>query len=358
MHSNLNYSLQSSNSFNIKASCSEIYFPSSLVELQQLPDLTGEKFYILGEGSNTLFVEELAPIIIQPKFYGIEIIEEDDCFFVTAGAAENWHDLVVHCLNNGIFGLENLAIIPGSVGAAPVQNIGAYGVEFADYCHEVQWYDFEQKSLTALPKQDCDFAYRDSIFKQALYNRGVITQVTFRFPKSWQANLSYGGLDVLPDTSSAKEVMEHVITLRNSKLPDPDELPNAGSFFKNPIVSEQVLAKLKQQYPNIPHYPQKNGDCKLAAGWLIDQAGLKGFQYEGVGVHQHQALVLVNYSSNFGKDIIRLAKYVQKVVKDKFSVTLTPEVRMISSQGEQEFAVLNDVNPIDIAVNVDSASHD
>ena len=362
MHSNQDYSLQNNNSFNFKASCSRIYFPSSLADLQQLPDFTtdeatgnaAENFYILGEGSNTLFVEAKAPIIIQPKFTGIDISEQEDHFIVTVGAAENWHDLVCFCLERGVNGLENLALIPGSVGAAPVQNIGAYGVEFADFCQAVQWYEFSSKTILSLSKEACNFAYRDSIFKQENYNKGLITQVTFKFSKAWQANLSYAGLDVLAKNSTAKEVMAEVIVLRSSKLPDPKKLPNAGSFFKNPIVSHDVFTQLQQKYPNIPHYfqhnPQKksqpSGEVKLAAGWLIDQAGLKGFRHNGVGVHQQQALVLVNYESEWGTDIICLAKYIQRVVAEKFSVALIPEVRMITQQGEQSFLSLSDNNPI------------
>lgn len=347
MHSNQNYALKSSNSFNIKASCSRIYFPSSLAELQQLPDLSAESFYILGDGSNTLFVEAQTPIIIQPKFTGIEIDEQDDHFVVTAGAAENWHDLVCFCLAQGIYGLENLALIPGSIGAAPVQNIGAYGVEFADYCQEVQWYEFASKTMHSLTKKACNFAYRDSIFKQEHYNKGLITQVTFNFPKAWHANLSYAGLDMLAKDSTAKQVMTQVIKLRSSKLPDPKQLPNAGSFFKNPVINKEDFTQLQQKYPKIPHYPQQNGEIKLAAGWLIDQAGLKGFRHEYVGVHQQQALVLVNYGSDLGADIISLAKYVQRKVFEKFLVSLTPEVRMVTEQGERSFSSLTDTNPIE-----------
>ncbi|MCJ8295386.1 MAG: UDP-N-acetylmuramate dehydrogenase [Colwellia sp.] len=356
MHSNFNYSLQSSNSFNIKASCSHIYFPSTLAELQQLPELTAEHFYILGEGSNTLFVEPQAPIIIQPKFNGVNILEQDDHFVVTVGAAENWHELVCFCLEQGVYGLENLALIPGSVGAAPVQNIGAYGVELADYCQEVQWYEFASKTMLLLTNQACDFSYRDSIFKQERYNKGLITQVTFKFPKVWQANLSYAGLDGLAKDSTAKQVMAQVIALRSSKLPDPKELPNAGSFFKNPVVSAEDFVQLQQQYPKMPHYPQPNSQVKLAAGWLIDQAGLKGFRHHQVGVHQQQALVLVNYGSELGGDIVSLAKYIQRQVADKFSISLIPEVRMITEQGERSFSSLSDVNPIGNCVNSKAAN--
>jgi UDP-N-acetylmuramate dehydrogenase len=346
MYSNQNYSLKSSNSFNIKASCSRIYFPSSLVELQKLPDLSAENFYILGDGSNTLFVEAQAPIIIQPKFTGIKIDDRDDHFIVTVGAAENWHDLVCFCLEQGIYGLENLALIPGSIGAAPVQNIGAYGVEFADYCQDVQWYEFASKTMHSLTKKACNFGYRDSIFKQERYNKGLITQITFNFPKVWHANLSYAGLDTLAKDSTAQQVMSQVIKLRSSKLPDPKQLPNAGSFFKNPVINKENFAQLQQKYPKIPHYLQQNGEIKLAAGWLIDQVGLKGFRHDKVGVHKQQALVLVNYGSDLGTDIISLAKYVQRKVSEKFLVSLTPEVHMITQQGERSFSSLTDINPI------------
>ena len=346
MHSNSNYPLQSSNSFNIKASCPRIYFPCSVDDLEQLPDLSNDKFYVLGEGSNTLFVEFQAPIIIQPKFTGIDIVEHESHFIVTVGAAENWHELVCYCLEKGINGLENLALIPGSVGAAPVQNIGAYGVEFADFCQAVHWYDFSNKALKQLSKQACQFAYRDSIFKQSLYNKGLITQVTFNFPKKWQANLGYAGLDILPKNSTATQIMTQVIKLRSHKLPDPKELPNAGSFFKNPIVSRQIFEQLQRTYPNMPNYPQQDGNIKLAAGWLIELVGLKGVRHLGVGVHEHQALVLVNFSSESGQDVISLAKYIQRAVAQKFSVTITPEVRMITQQGEMAFSSLNDTHPI------------
>jgi UDP-N-acetylmuramate dehydrogenase len=358
MHSNLNYSLKSNNSFNIKARCSRIYFPSTLAELQQLPELTNENFYILGEGSNTLFVQAKAPIIIQPKFHGINIIEHDDDFIITVGAAENWHNLVCFCLEKGIDGLENLALIPGSVGAAPVQNIGAYGVEFSDFCHEVQWYEFSSKGMFSLTKQECCFAYRESIFKQEHYNKGLITQVTFKFSKVWQANLSYAGLDRLDKNSTATQVMTQVISLRSSKLPDPKVLPNAGSFFKNPLINKVDFAQLQLKYPKIPHYPQQNGEIKLAAGWLIDQVGLKGFRHQDVGVHQQQALVLVNYGSDCGSDIISLAKYIQREVMQKFSVSLIPEVRMVTQQGEQPFSSLSDINPIGSINSVGDSNHD
>jgi len=343
MQTNQNFSLQTSNSFNIATSCSEIFFPSSVADLHQIAEMsaiTSSCFYVLGEGSNTLFVEKFAPVIIKPNFQGISVNETTDKFTVTVGASENWHELVCYCLERGINGLENLALIPGSVGAAPVQNIGAYGVEFADFCTQVEFYDFNNKQITTLTASECQFAYRDSIFKRALLNKGIITQVVLSFPKEWNSNVKYHGLDSLGQSCSAKDIMSQVIRLRQSKLPDPKVQPNAGSFFKNPVISKKLFNQLKLKYPLIPHYPQVNNDIKLAAGWLIEQTGLKGFRYKSVGVHDRQALVLVNYNDGLGSDIVGLAKFIQHKVQDKFGINITPEVRMVAKNGETSFESL------------------
>ncbi len=332
------FSLQNNNSFNIKAACSTIYFPKTIAELEQLPDLSEKPYYILGDGSNTLFVDYEAPIIIKPEFMGIEISDTADNYIVTVGAGENWHKLVCLCIANGIFGLENLALIPASVGAAPVQNIGAYGVEFSNLCTQVKWFEFASSAIKTLSNNECKFSYRNSIFKEALYNKGLITEVVFTFPKSWRANLSYAGLNELDKNISAKEVMEKVISMRNAKLPDPNILPNAGSFFKNPIVNQTKLAELREIYPAMPYYLQTDDQVKLAAGWLIEQVGLKGYCDNGVGVHKHQALVLVNHDSDDGQAIVMLAKYVQQEVLAKFDILISPEVRIITTQGEQDFS--------------------
>lgn len=337
------FSLQKYNSLNIRAISPTIYFPKTIADLEQLPDLANTPFYILGEGSNTLFVNDQVPIIIKPNFTGIDITESPESFTVRVGAAQNWHDLVCMCIEQGIYGLENLALIPGSVGAAPVQNIGAYGLELSSFCTQVKWFEFSTKLIKVLDNSDCQFSYRDSIFKKALHNKGLITEVIFEFPKKWQAKLSYAGLDTLDKTCSAKQIMERVISLRQAKLPDPCLLPNAGSFFKNPVVDEQKLVALQGSYPSIPFYPQNNGLVKLAAGWLIEQTGLRGYREKDVGVHKDQALVLVNYADGEGRDIIALAKYVQKQVLTKFGISITPEVRLISAEGEQNFADLEDV---------------
>lgn len=333
-------SLKKHNSFNINTVSPTIYFPKTVADLEQLPKLSDTPFYILGEGSNTLFVDSVTPIIIQPDFKGITISETTDSYTVSVGAGENWHNFVCYCIDHEIYGLENLALIPGSVGAAPVQNIGAYGLELSTFCTKVKWYEFSSKSLQVLNNEDCHFSYRESIFKNALYNKGIITEVIFNFPKIWKANLSYSGLSGLEEPLSAKNIMERVISLRQAKLPDPDKLPNAGSFFKNPIVDEEKLRSLKRSYPAIPNYPQNNGLVKLAAGWLIENAGLKGYRDKGVGVHEKQALVLVNFSSEQGQDIVKLAKFVQQVVLSKFDILISPEVRMITVSGEQNFSDL------------------
>jgi len=333
-------SLKKHNSFNINTVSPTIYFPKTVADLEQLPKLYDTPFYILGEGSNTLFVDSVTPIIIQPDFKGITITETTDSYTVSVGAGENWHNFVCYCIDHEIYGLENLALIPGSVGAAPVQNIGAYGLELSTFCTKVKWYEFSSKSIQVLNNEDCHFSYRESIFKNALYNKGIITEVIFNFPKIWKANLSYSGLSGLEEPLSAKNIMERVISLRQAKLPDPDKLPNAGSFFKNPIVDEEKLSSLKRSYPAIPNYPQNNGLVKLAAGWLIENAGLKGYRDKGVGVHEKQALVLVNFSSEQGQDIVKLAKFVQQVVLSKFDILISPEVRMITVSGEQNFSDL------------------
>lgn len=337
MESRSQFLLQNSNSFRVKSVCPTIYFPKTLSDLKFLPDLTSVPFYILGDGSNTLFVEDKAPIIIRPDFKGVRISETSDSYIVRVGAGENWHELVKYCQKNEIYGLENLALIPGSVGAAPVQNIGAYGVELANFCNQVKWFEFSTQTIKSLRNVDCQFSYRNSIFKEELYNKGIITEVEFLFPKKWQANLSYSGLNELGEGVTADQIMNKVISMRQAKLPDHKILPNAGSFFKNPIVSKPKANKLQGLYPSIPLYPQKDGQVKIAAGWLIEHADLKGFRKNGVGVHINQALVLVNYESDNGKDVIDLAKYVQHKVSEMFDIIISPEVRLVMGLGERGF---------------------
>lgn len=336
MNTQATYPLKSRNSFASDVFCQKIFFPASLSDLVSLSDQLFEPFYILGEGSNTLFVDYEVPTIVSPNFKGINIQEFDHEWIIRVGASENWHKLVEFCTNNGIYGLENLALIPGSVGAAPVQNIGAYGVEFSNYCNDITWFDFTTKKKVVLKVSYCKFGYRTSIFKNELVNKGLIMEVSLKLPKKWSANLSYQGLDMLSQNSTALMVLEKVVSLRQSKLPNPLVLPNAGSFFKNPIVNADVFSLLLKSHPDIPYYLQHNGDVKIAAGWLIEQSGLKGYKNGDAGVHENQALVLVNYGSATGAEILALATYVQKSVFDKFSIWLSPEVRLIGSHGEIE----------------------
>lgn len=334
MKSYAQFSIQPFNSFNINATSPHIYFPETLTELAELANESLTHCYILGEGSNSLFCSTQAPMIVKPSFKGIEIAQDKAYFTVRVACAENWHDFVQFCVSRQIYGLENLALIPGSVGAAPVQNIGAYGVEVSNFIESISWFDFTTKTVIEYDKSECQFAYRDSIFKAQLKGQGVITHVQFKFPKAWQPVLSYQGLSDLNEPISAEKIMNKVIELRASKLPDPKVLANAGSFFKNPVVSESCFEIMKQQYPDMPNYKQSSGDVKLAAGWLIEQAGLKGYRTGKVGVHKKQALVLVNFGGASGSDIVKLSQHVQKVVMEKFKINLIPEVRFVDSHGE------------------------
>ncbi|MFT5756734.1 MAG: UDP-N-acetylmuramate dehydrogenase [Alteromonadaceae bacterium] len=332
--------LKSYNSFSVNSIASTVFHPQTYDDLVALPEQLSSPFYILGEGFNTLFVDELAPIIIKPNFKGIVVDENQDSYTVKIAANENWHDLVCYCVKHGIYGLENLALIPGSVGAAPVQNIGAYGVELSDYCSQVTWFEFSSQKLLKLSNQRCEFDYRESIFKNELKQKGLITEITLVLPKCWQAKLSYAGLRDLAQNTSALEVMNKVITLRQAKLPDPDILANAGSFFKNPTINKSQWQQLKTIYPDMPFYPQKDERIKLAAGWLIEHVGLKGYQLHGVGIHDKQALVLVNHHGS-GQQIAELACYIQEKVFVCFDVWLEPEVRFVYRDGEKKLAVLN-----------------
>lgn len=334
-----NFGLQALNSFHVPATTAEILFPSSIQELAELSADKVASAYILGEGSNTLFCQPQAPTIIKPNLMGIEVLEQEDCFKVTAACAENWHEFVLYCIERGMYGLENLALIPGSIGAAPVQNIGAYGIEVAKFIDSVTWFDFATKKQTHFSQAECQFGYRNSIFKELLNGQGIITHVNFSLPKKWQAINSYQGLSTLPEPVTPQMILSKVIELRQAKLPEPKHLPNAGSFFKNPVLEKANFEHLLQQYPTMPFYPQSNGDVKLAAAWLIEQSGLKGYRDGGVGVHDKQALVIVNYAGCAGEKIVALSQLIQDKVREKFSIELVPEVRFIVSANDQHNAI-------------------
>ena len=286
---------------------------------------------VLGGGSNLLLTRDFDGLVLHMANTGIVVSGEDEqSTRVTAQAGENWHAFVQWTLAHGLPGLENLSLIPGSVGASPIQNIGAYGAELAAFFHSLKAFDFQTGELITLTRAQCDFGYRDSVFKHALRNRAVILEVTFALPKHWQPNLRYAELAAELQARgiaqpSATDISDAVIAIRQRKLPDPAQIGNAGSFFKNPVISSAQHARLLQQYPQLVSYPQPDGSVKLAAGWLIDQCGWKGKSLGSAGVHERQALVLVNRGGATGDDILRLAAQVRADVAHRFGVDLEPE---------------------------------
>ncbi len=289
-------------------------------EIGNLPFLT------LGGGSNILFTKDFDGVIIHPVGKNIELVADyKDYVLLRADAGVEWDDFVLYCINNGYYGAENLSGIPGSVGASPVQNIGAYGVEAKDIIESVEYFDIELKKHSFLSNDRCHFGYRNSIFKEGL--KGVVTAVIFRLEKKFSANLSYRALAENVDMKSidALTLRNAIIELRNSKLPSLDDLGNGGSFFKNPVVSVEKYNTLITQYSDMPSYPDSNG-IKLSAAWLIDRAGWRGHRSGAVGVYEKQALVLVHYGGGCGEDIVNLANNLIDSVNNKYGVTLTPEV--------------------------------
>ncbi len=283
----------------------------------------------LGGGSNLVLAESIPGLVVQVSLKGIELVSErDQQVSVEVAAGENWHDFVLYCVNQNLHGLENLALIPGTVGAAPVQNIGAYGVEAGDLIDAVEVLDTQTGTTLWLNRDNCQFAYRDSLFKRST-GRYLILKVRFRLSRCYTPNLSYAALRSQLEQQQTPEptpqqLVEAVCAVRRSKLPDPEVLSNAGSFFKNPVVSSEIFDALEREYPNIPNYPDENG-IKLAAGWLIDQSGWKGKQLAGVGVHRDQALVLVNYGEATRQQIESLAREIQSSVQKMFGVSLEQE---------------------------------
>ena len=348
-----NSSLKAFNSFSIDANAHLLF---RFQQLSQLPELlalikkvrvANQPVLVLGGGSNTLFCDDFNGLVIKVELMGIKQSEDEHVHYLQVAAGEDWHQLVESSVQKGLYGLENLALIPGVVGAAPVQNIGAYGVEFKDVCLSVDYIDLIDGEQKTLANEACLFAYRDSIFKGELKDRILITSVTLQLAKQWQPHCRYGLLQELGETASsisAQQIFDHVCEIRREKLPDPSLLGNAGSFFKNPVVSEHLSGQLLSHYADMPHYPQKDGMVKLAAGWLIDQCGLKGHQIGGAAVHQQQALVLINKNNATAKDVIELAWFVREQVLRKFAVLLEHEVRFIDASGETNLQqVINNV---------------
>lgn len=307
-------------------------------ELIQAIDFVEDKklsYRFLGAGSNCLFIADYQGLLIKLANKGIEVLQDaGDQVKIRVAAGENWHQFVLYSLERAWFGLQNLSLIPGSVGAAPIQNIGAYGEEVGTYILGVECYHIQEKRWFYLEQQDCRFGYRDSIFKQEFAGKVVIWSVDFQLCKKAATNTAYGDImSVLSEKGishpTPKDVSDAVIEIRKRKLPDPAEIGNAGSFFKNPTISAVQFQELKQKYPEIPGYVQKDTQVKVPAGWLIEQAGWKGYTDGPVGVHRRQALVLVHYGGGKGEDIWALAQHIMEDVKAKFGVSLQPEVNII-----------------------------
>lgn len=284
--------------------------------------------WVLGAGSNVLISGDVAGLVLQVQLRGRHLLAEDaQAWYVQAGAGENWHELVLWTLDCGWPGLENLAGIPGTVGAAPVQNIGAYGMELAQRFHALQALDLHSGAMRTWEGTACQFAYRDSVFKRHAGDY-LISSVTLRLPKRWQPVLGYGELAqelAAYAQPSALEIAQAVLALRSRKLPHPQHLGNAGSFFKNPVLAAAHFAQLRGRYPQLPHYPQAHGAVKVAAAWLIEQCGWKGKRVGKVGVYERQALVLVNHGGASGREVLQLATAIQASVLDKFGIALEME---------------------------------
>ncbi|EKO3573732.1 UDP-N-acetylmuramate dehydrogenase [Vibrio metschnikovii] len=340
LHHNAN--LKSYHTFGLDQTCQYLAVIESvddLIVLHQSDEWAERPKLMLGKGSNVLFTEPYQGLVMVNRLLGIEHRQDADFHYLHVAGGEDWPRLVEWSIQQGLPGLENLALIPGCAGSAPIQNIGAYGVEFKAVCHYVDYLCLASLTIKRLSVSECQFGYRDSIFKQGLYGKALVVAVGLRLAKDWQPLLSYGPLQSLPATCSAEDIYHTVCQVRKDKLPDPAVLGNAGSFFKNPVVDQAVFETLKKQCPNLVAYPTEQG-VKLAAGWLIEQAGLKGYTFGGAQVHPKQALVIINKNNATARDIIGLAQQICKTVYDKFKVPLEHEVRFIGSVAETHLQAL------------------
>lgn len=291
-------------------------------------------YLILGEGSDVLFTCDFKGVVLINRLKGFEFTEDLDYYYVKIQAGENFHNAILTCMKRGIFGLENLAMIPGTAGAAPVQNVGAYGVSFSDFCRYVEVLDLLEKRVDRVWAKDCGFEYRHSIFKDNKNKyRYIITAVELKIPKKYEYKIDYA-IFKGKSIKSPQDVFDIVSDARKCKLPDPKIIGNAGSFFKNPKVSQQQYLSMCEKYGQIPAYSSEIGKVKIAAGWLIDNAGCKGLKMGNAGTYEKQALVLVNYGNAEPIEVVDVAKYIQNTVCDKYGIMLEPEVRIYGSDGE------------------------
>jgi len=337
-------SLKQYNSFGIDAKADQLVVVETIEELREV--LRSEEFkqaketLILGGGSNVLITRDIEGIVLVTSLKGksSEQFEQGgkQMLRLKVMAGENWHELVTWAVSESWCGFENLALIPGSVGAAPMQNIGAYGVEVKQTVESVTYLELENLELKTLNNTDCKFGYRDSIFKQELKGKVIITEVTFVLSQDVKPNVSYehlrvqlASMGITPEAATIKQVYDAVVAVRSSKLPDPKVIGNAGSFFKNPVLPNVQFEQLKSNYPEIPSYPDKEGFTKVPAGWLIEQAGFKGIRRGEAGVHDKHALVLVNHGGATGNEVLQLAGEIMSGVRDKFGVEISPEVNIV-----------------------------
>lgn len=331
-------SLKHFNSFGIDikaAFFTEVFSVAELDEALSWANKRNISTFILGGGSNVLFTNDFHGLVIKNAIRGIEKMKEtDDHVFLKVGGGVVWHEFVLHCLQQNLAGIENLALIPGLVGASPMQNIGAYGVEIKEVFHELNALHRYQLETETFSNADCKFGYRESVFKNEYKDQFVVTHVTYRLNKTPTFHIAYGAIQKELEQNHVQQltiraVADAVITIRSSKLPDPKNIGNAGSFFKNPSVPAPVFERLKAQFPEIVAYPNEDGTMKLAAGWMIEQCGFKGFRKGDAGVHEKQALVLVNFGNAKGSEIVDLSMQVRAAVLEKFGVTIHPEVNII-----------------------------
>ncbi len=330
-----NYDLLPFNTFGLRARAArffELTDINQLLELHIQPDFDPETTLFLGGGSNVLFMEDYNGLVVHMANKGVqEVGRSSGKVLIEAQAGEIWHDFVIKTISMGLSGLENLSLIYGTVGASPVQNIGAYGVEVKDFIHSVRCFDLLSHEFVELSNKQCQFAYRDSVFKNAGINRYVIVSVTFALNTQFTPCLQYGDLakyvaeECGEREPNAKDVSNGVCKIRQSKLPDPAEFGNVGSFYKNPVVPMSKFKEIQEKYPNVPHFMQADGQVKLAAGWLIDQCGLKGKQIGGAAVHERQALVLINKNQATAADVRGLSNFICADVWMKFGVSLVAE---------------------------------
>ena len=335
-----NVSLKPFNTFGIHANAKYFAAFADTNVLEELVSTTNQKLQttnslILGGGSNILLTKDFDGLVLKNEIKGIETVKEDDeHIYIKAGAGENWHNFVLHCVNNNYAGIENLSLIPGNIGASPMQNIGAYGVEIKDVFYELQAFHISDKTIQKFGVGDCAFGYRESVFKNKYKGQFVITSVTYRLNKHAKFNTSYGAIQQELERMgvqelSIKAISQAVINIRSSKLPDPNVVGNAGSFFKNPQIENQQFQKLKQLYPEIPFFPVDDRHIKIPAGWLIEQCAWKGYRQGDAGCYPKQALVLVNYGSATGQEIFKLSEDILQSVKGKFNIVLEREVNVI-----------------------------